>query len=184
MTLHTGLLAARHVLDAELAVVTQGPGNLGTGTRWGFSGVAAGEAINAAAVLGGRPVASLRVSDADARERHRGISHHSLTAYGRVALAAADLVVPDLPGEFGERVRAQAAPLVDRHDLVVVSVAGLADALEGVPGDDVHHGPEPGAGPGVFPGRRRGGTSRGHAHHGGLITGRRAANRPAGARWP
>ena len=80
--MHTGLLAARHVLGADLAVVAQGPGNLGTGTRWGFSGVAAGEAVNAVAALGGRPVASLRVSGADPRERHRGISHHSLTAYG------------------------------------------------------------------------------------------------------
>ena len=65
VSLHSGLLAARHVLGAELAVVAQGPGNLGTGTRWGFSGVAAGEAVNAAAVLGGRPVGSLRISEAD-----------------------------------------------------------------------------------------------------------------------
>jgi hypothetical protein len=133
VSVHSGLLAARHVLGAELAVVSQGPGNLGTGTRWGFSGVAAGEAVNAAAVLGGRPVASLRVSDADPRERHRGVSHHSLTSYGRVALARADVVVPDLPGGFGDRVRAEAAPLAERHDLVVVSVAGLADALAGCP---------------------------------------------------
>src|SRR5215470_1236085 len=57
VTVHTGLLAARHVVGADVAVVTQGPGNLGTGTRWGFSGVAAGEAVNAVAALGGRPVA-------------------------------------------------------------------------------------------------------------------------------
>ncbi len=94
VTVHTALLAARYVVGADLAVVAQGPGNLGTGTRWGFSGVAAGEAVNAAGVLGGRPVASLRVSGADARERHLGISHHSLTAYGRVALVPADVVVP------------------------------------------------------------------------------------------
>ena len=54
VTVHTGLLAARHVLGADIAVVAQGPGNLGTGTRWGFSGVAAGEAVNAVAALGGR----------------------------------------------------------------------------------------------------------------------------------
>jgi hypothetical protein len=133
VTLHTGLLAARHVLGAELAVVAQGPGNLGTGTRWGFSGVSAGEAVNAVAVLGGRPVASLRVSDADPRERHRGISHHSLTAYGRIALARADVVVPDLPGEFGAEVAAAAAPLADRHDLVVVSTDGLTEVLAACP---------------------------------------------------
>ena len=133
VTLHSGLLAARHVLGADLAVVAQGPGNLGTGTRWGFSGVAAGEAVNAVAVLGGRPVASLRISEADPRERHRGISHHSLTSYGRVALARADVVLPDLPGEFGARVTAAAAPLAARHTLVRVSVAGLADALRACP---------------------------------------------------
>jgi hypothetical protein len=133
VTLHTGLLAARHVLGADLAVVTQGPGNLGTGTRWGFSGVACGEAVNAAAVLDGRPVAALRVSEADPRDRHHGVSHHSLTAYGRVALAAADVVVPGLPGDFGALVAAQAAPLGQRHRLVRVPVDGLDEALRGCP---------------------------------------------------
>lgn len=132
VTLHTGLLAARLVLRADVTVVAQGPGNLGTGTRWGFSGVACGEAVNAAAVLGGRPVAALRVSGADARERHRGVSHHSLTAYGRVALAPADVAVPALDGplaELGALVRAQSAPLTPPHRLVEVGLAGLREAL-------------------------------------------------------
>jgi hypothetical protein len=133
VTLHSGLLAARHVLGADLVVVAQGPGNLGTGTKWGFSGLVAGEAVNAVAALGGRPVASLRVSEADPRERHRGVSHHSLTSYGRVALARADVVLPDLPGEFGAQITAEAAPLAARHALVRVSVAGLADALRECP---------------------------------------------------
>jgi len=136
VTVHTGLLAARHVLGADIAVVAQGPGNLGTGTRWGFSGVAAGEAVNAVAALGGRPVASLRVSGADPRERHRGVSHHSLTAYGRVALARADVVVPALGGEFGDlggRVAAEAARLSDRHEIVTVPVDGLEAALRACP---------------------------------------------------
>lgn len=133
VTTHTGLLAARHVLRADVAVVTQGPGNLGTGTRWGFSGVAAGEAVNAAAVLLGRPVAALRVSEGDLRERHLGVSHHSLTAYGRVALSRAHVPVPMLPGEFGERVRDQAELLAVRHELVAVPVAGLHEALRESP---------------------------------------------------
>ena len=133
VTVHTGLLAARAVLGADVAVVAQGPGNLGTGTRWGFSGVAAGEAVNATAVLGGRPVASLRISGADPRERHRGVSHHSLTAYGRVALAPADVVVPLLPevlGDLGGTVREQArslGPPATPHRLVEVDVTGLDD---------------------------------------------------------
>ena len=121
------------MLGADVVVVAQGPGNLGTGTRWGFSGVACGEAVNAAAVLGGRPVASLRVSEADPRERHHGVSHHSLTSYGRVALARADVVVPELPGAFGVRVAAPGGRAGGRHTLVSVSTGGLAEVLRGCP---------------------------------------------------
>ena len=113
VTVHTGLLAARHVAGCDVAVVAQGPGNLGTGTRWGYSGVAAGEAVNAAATLRGRPVASLRVSGADPRDRHLGVSHHSLTAYGRVALAPADVPVP-VPDPDVENLPAWGTPLTHR----------------------------------------------------------------------
>ncbi|MFG1924800.1 DUF3866 family protein [Cryptosporangium sp. NPDC048952] len=134
VTLHTGLLAARHVLSADVAIVAQGPGNLGTGTPWGFSGVAVGEAVNAISVLEGRPIGSLRISSGDARERHLGISHHSLTAYGRVALAPADLVVPSpLPSSLEDRVEEQLAGLPDRHRLVRVPTHDLDGALRALP---------------------------------------------------
>ncbi|MCU1676150.1 MAG: hypothetical protein JWM93_908 [Frankiales bacterium] len=132
-TLHMGLLAARHVLAADAAVVCQGPGNLGTGARWGFSGVAVGDAVNAISILGGHPVAALRISAADARERHMGVSHHSLTAYGRVALRAADVVVPELSGPFGERVTEQVAPLSPPHWLVTVQADDLMPVLDTAP---------------------------------------------------
>ncbi|BCB77110.1 hypothetical protein Pflav_035200 [Phytohabitans flavus] len=133
-TVHSGLLAARHVLRADVTVVAQGPGNLGTGTMWGFTGVAAGEAVNAVAALGGRPVASLRLSDADPRPRHRGISHHSLTAYGRVALAAADVVVPaPLPPSLAPLLDDALAVLSARHRIVHVPVDGLEAALKAAP---------------------------------------------------
>ena len=130
VTLHSGLLAAALVQRAEVAVVTQGPGNLGTGTGWGFSGIAAGEAVNAAAAVGGRPVCVLRMSQADPRPRHLGVSHHSLTAYGRVALAPADVVVPSSYDRL-----AGPLPELARHRRVVVDDTGLVDVLRdsGVP---------------------------------------------------
>ena len=136
VSVHNALLAARHVLGADLVVLAQGPGNLGTDTPWGVSGVACGDAVNAVAVLGGRAIACLRVSQADARERHRGISHHSMTAYGRVALTAADIVVPGLPGALGEQIDAQARELCGprprgaRHHRVDTGVDGLTEVLE------------------------------------------------------
>ena len=135
VSIHNALLAARHVLHADAAVVIQGPGNLGTETPWGFSGVACGDAVNAIATLGGRPVACLRVSQADARARHRGVSHHSMTAYGRVALASADVVVPDMEGPLGVQVRQDAETLcaprpgAAQHRLVEVPTDGLLELL-------------------------------------------------------
>lgn len=136
--IHSGLLAARHVLGADLAVVAQGPGNLGTGTRWGFSGVSVGETVNAAAVLGGRPVGSLRLSSGDARPRHRGLSHHSVTAYGRVALRPADLVMPDplpadLPADLAPVVEEALAGLATLHRVIRVDTGGLLEALRAAP---------------------------------------------------
>ena len=135
VSVHNALLAARHVLHADTAIVIQGPGNLGTETPWGFSGVACGDAVNAIAALGGRPVACLRVSQADARPRHLGISHHSMTAYGRVALAGADVVVPVLEGALGAQVRREAEVLCEprpgaaQHRLVEVPADGLMELL-------------------------------------------------------
>ena len=130
VTLHTGLLAARHVLEADVAVVTQGPGNLGTGTPWGFSGVAAGEACNAVSVLGGEPIGALRISEADQRPRHRGVSHHSLTAFGRVALAGVTLVAPrGLSSELGGQVDEDLASQPERNKVVWIDTGGLDEAL-------------------------------------------------------
>lgn len=137
VTLHSGLLAARHVLAADIAVVIQGPGNVGTGTPWGYTGVAAGEALNAVGTLGGRGVAGLRVSDADPRDRHRGISHHSTTAYGRICLVAADLPLPTDQTEFGLLVADQAHRLAREAQgslrVREVDAEGLDAALRAAP---------------------------------------------------
>lgn len=133
VTVHSGLLAARHAAGADVAIIAQGPGNLGTGTKWGYSGVAAGEAINAVAALSGHPVASLRISFADPRERHQGVSHHNLTAYGQVALASADVVIPALPEPHATRIASDVALLAKRHTLITVPVDGLEEALRATP---------------------------------------------------
>ena len=57
-----------------------GPGIVGTATTLGHGGVAAAEAANAAVALGGSPVLAARVSFADERSRHHGVSHHTRAA--------------------------------------------------------------------------------------------------------
>jgi hypothetical protein len=99
VTLWTGLLAAREILDAEVIVVADGPGNLGTDTTWGVSALASGHALMAAGTLQGRPIPALRVSFADERERHRAVSHHSLTILADVCKVDVNVPVPVLDEE-------------------------------------------------------------------------------------
>jgi Protein of unknown function (DUF3866) len=132
ITVHSALVAAREVLGAGVVVVAQGPGGMGTGTALGFSGVQVAEAVNAAGALGGRPVVCLRMSTADGRERHRGVSHHSLTALGRLALARASVAVPLLEDpELAATVASQleAAGVAARHELVRVEPPDAAKLL-------------------------------------------------------
>jgi hypothetical protein len=61
----------------EAVVCAVGPGIVGTGSRLGHGGVAAAAAASFAHALGGSPVLAVRVSSADERDRHRGVSHHT-----------------------------------------------------------------------------------------------------------
>lgn len=62
----------------EVAVCAIGPGVVGTGTALGHGGMAAADAVMAAIGLEGTAIVALRMSDADARERHWGVSHHTV----------------------------------------------------------------------------------------------------------
>lgn len=92
VNLYSGLLLAVHALKADLVFVSMGPGIVGTGTPYGFTGVEQGQAINAVHSLGGIPVAVPRLQEKDPRFRHRGVSHHTRIVLTSVALAPA--VVP------------------------------------------------------------------------------------------
>ena len=94
--------------DADVAVCSIGPGIVGTGTRLGHGGLAAVTAANAALALGGRPVLAARVSEADGRERHRGVSHHTQAVLGLVLGDAAG-------GETGEGWQGACAGLPLSH---------------------------------------------------------------------
>ena len=53
VSIPSALMVARSVVGADICVVAPGPGVMGTGTKWGFSGTASATALHAAASLGG-----------------------------------------------------------------------------------------------------------------------------------
>ncbi|MCT1557068.1 DUF3866 family protein [Helcobacillus massiliensis] len=135
VSLPSALIAAVHVLEADAVIAVQGPGNLGTGTRWGFSGIHAAEAINMAHALHGRAIHALRVSEADQRPRHRGLSHHSLTVLERfthVPVGLPVLAADDaLAAPIDQEVREALAPL--GREVIAVRADGLLDQLRSSP---------------------------------------------------
>lgn len=96
VNIYSALLAAKHIYQADIAVVLMGPGTVGTGTKFGTTSIEFGTTINAVHSLEGTAVGIPRVSFADQRERHRGISHHTLTSLTKVALVSANIAVPEL----------------------------------------------------------------------------------------
>ncbi|NMA55366.1 MAG: DUF3866 family protein [Firmicutes bacterium] len=123
VNIYTALIAAKEVLNAHLAVVTMGPGITGTGTKYGWSGLEQGPIIDAVNTLGGRPLFIPRISFADQRPRHRGLSHHSITVLSEIAQTPAQLILPKLPGEKYSHLRAQLQEhsLDKKHRLITVT---------------------------------------------------------------
>ncbi|MDP1809220.1 MAG: DUF3866 family protein [Actinomycetota bacterium] len=125
VNIYSALAAAKYVVNADVTVVAKGPGIAGTGTALGHSGIEQGQIINAAAALGGRPIAVPRLSQADPRPRHQGLSHHTIAALTIAALAPAIVPMPELPdalsvfaGSINERI--EHTGIKDRHDVRVV----------------------------------------------------------------
>ena len=109
VNLHSALLVARAEAGADAVVVGPGPGVVGTGSRFGFSGLEVASVIDATARLGGRQVVAVRFSSANPRERHRGMSHHTRTAV-ELASHPATLAIPvgeARPLELGEVVEVE-----------------------------------------------------------------------------
>ncbi len=121
VTIFSGLAALATVEGCDVVIAGMGPGVVGTGTTLGHTAIEQGHLLDAASALGGRAIACLRISYADRRARHHGVSHHTLTALRLATHLPATVVVPELPDEHAAEIRAQlgAAGVADRHDVVV-----------------------------------------------------------------
>ena len=138
INLYTALIAAKEVALADAVIVCQGPGNAGTGSKYGFSGIQQVAAIQAADSLEGRAIVVFRISFADSRERHRGISHHTFTVLELVPPWTQHLMVlPELPWEkamfVGRQLKREAPSRVGRELDTMDGEVGLAElARKGV----------------------------------------------------
>ncbi|MDD4658835.1 MAG: DUF3866 family protein [Eubacteriales bacterium] len=114
INIFTGLQAAGRVARADYVIAAMGPGIAGTGTVYGFSGMEQGTVLQAAYALGGQAILVPRIGFADSRQRHRGISHHSLTVLTRAYLGPVWVPLPLLPQAKSKAIWNQARGLPKR----------------------------------------------------------------------
>ncbi len=108
INVHSALHVARSVAQADAAICCMGPGGAETETFLGFAGMECLDAILAAEDAGADVIAALRISFADARERHHGLSEHSIAAL-RHLLMLASVPIPELPTAQEELITTTAA---------------------------------------------------------------------------
>ena len=99
-----GALDAAGSLGWDALIAGPGPGILGSGTTYGHGGMAALDTAHASLTLGAPTVLAPRLSGADPRPRHRGLSHHSRTVLSHL-LAGVDLPLPEGSEDLADLVR-------------------------------------------------------------------------------
>lgn len=113
-------------LDADAVVVSMGPGITGTASKLGTTGLEVAAILDQAAALDCRPLMVLRVSSGDARERHRGVSHHSRTVLelcrGPATAAASEPLDIPAPHRLEVRNPPDVAEVLAASNLVVTTM--------------------------------------------------------------
>lgn len=124
---YSALEAAVTVFGADLVCVAMGPGIAGTATALGFSGSEQAWILDAVSALGGRPIAIARLSRADRRGRHQGLSHHTATVLGSLVRSPAVLPLPALPPQRLRPVlgRLRFSGILQRHQVCFVPLQPL-----------------------------------------------------------
>lgn len=92
INIYTALILAKEVLNADAVFVCMGPGIVGTSTKYGFTGIEQANILDSVKKLKGKPIAIPRISFADKRDRHFGLSHHTVTILKEIVNA--NVIVP------------------------------------------------------------------------------------------
>ena len=96
INIYTSLITAKEICKADCVLVAMGPGIAGTGTKYGFSGIDQAVIIDAVEKLNGKSYIIPRISFADKRPRHKGISHHTLTILSELTNKSTNVVLNSL----------------------------------------------------------------------------------------
>ncbi len=97
-----------------------GPGIVGSGTKYGFTGIEQGYIVDAINNLEGMAISVPRISFKDKRNRHYGISHHTITTLSQITNTKSNLILPYLEKEKEDYIIAQIenSKIKEKHNII------------------------------------------------------------------
>ncbi|MDD2503819.1 MAG: DUF3866 family protein, partial [Clostridia bacterium] len=109
-----------------------GPGITGTNTTYGFSGLDLGFYVDLVFRMGGVCCFVPRISFADKRERHHGISHHTLTILRDIIQSPIPLILPVLQKSSTQIMlrQIQRNRISDRYGICFYNGEGIRKAMK------------------------------------------------------
>lgn len=131
INIYNGLIGAKEILKCDICIVSMGPGIVGTGTRYGFTGIEQGKIIDAVNTLGGRAICVPRISFKDMRERHFGISHHTITVLSKIAKTKSYVGIPQFDDKKGIYIKEQISKydIDKKHKVLFIKFNDIIDIL-------------------------------------------------------
>jgi len=146
LTVIGALRAAAGPLGWDAAIAGPGPGIVGSGSELGHGGMTALDTAHASLMLGLDTLIAPRMSSADPRPRHRGLSHHTVTVL-RMLLGNVQVPAPTREPAPWPRLNEDNGPLDelrracgDRHEIRLREAPVEEYAESGLP--SVHMGRE------------------------------------------
>ena len=132
INIYTALITAKEIVGADTVFVSMGPGIAGTGTKYGFTGIEQGAILDAVQKLGGKSFLIPRISFSDKRERHFGISHHSLTILSEIANYKTNVVIPKFENDKLEKIKNQVTKnkIGEKHNIIYIDDLNTKDDLD------------------------------------------------------
>ncbi len=130
INIYSALITAKEIAKCDIVIVAMGPGIVGTGTQYGFTGIEQAYMADAVNDLEGVPICVPRVTFKDKRKRHYGLSHHSLTVFKDIAKTRYNIVFPYLHEQDFIKNQIKEGNLNKKHNIIYIEEDILSQVLK------------------------------------------------------
>lgn len=132
VNIYTALQLAANILNMDAIIVTMGPGIMGTGTPYGFSGLELGFYLDLCWYHGTKSLYVPRISFCDSRSRHFGISHHFINILDKIIQTPIPIVLPSMDKDKTKLVLNQLRQvnIASKHPICIKNGKNILKSLE------------------------------------------------------